>query len=36
MTSKLVCLKTSWTHYWIEGRLGGFFGIAVNVIVFQA
>ena len=25
-----------WTHYWIEGRQSGFFGIAVNVIAFQA
>ena len=23
MTSKPVCLKTSWTHYWIDGRRGG-------------
>ena len=25
MTSKPVRLKISWTHYWIEGRGGGFF-----------
>ena len=36
MTSKPVRLKTSWIHYWIEGRGGGFFGIALNVISWEA
>ena len=35
MTSKPVRLKTSWPHYWIEGRGAGFFGIALNVIAFK-
>ena len=35
MTSKPVCLKTSWTHYWIEERETGFFGIALNAIAFK-
>ena len=32
MTSKPARLKTSLTHYWIEERQAGFFGIALNVI----
>lgn len=32
MTSKLARLTISWTHYWIEERQSGFFGIALNVI----
>lgn len=32
MTSKPARLTTSWTHYWIEERQAGLFGIEVNVM----